>query len=127
MCSDIFVKVTGCQPEFTQATLNNFFRSKIRDREYPGIIRRPETSVPGVLYFNVSSEALQRLDAFEGEMYLREDVQVFAEQRGLIAAMTYVITPQYRDILTDTAWSYNEFLAVGKAKFEETYFGFDEL
>jgi gamma-glutamylcyclotransferase (GGCT)/AIG2-like uncharacterized protein YtfP len=127
MCRDIFCKVAGCQAEFTQATLNNFFRSKIRSREYPGIVPRPETSVPGVLYYNLSNQALQRLDVFEGELYLREDVQVMTKNRGLVSAMTYVINPQHRDILTDKAWSYKEFLAVGKAKFEETYFGFDEL
>jgi gamma-glutamylcyclotransferase (GGCT)/AIG2-like uncharacterized protein YtfP len=127
MCSDIFSKVAGCQAEFTEATLYNFFRSKIRSREYPGIIPRPETSVPGILYFNLSSQALERLDAFEGELYLRENVQVMTEHRVFVSAMTYVIKPQHRDILTDKAWSYNEFLAVGKAKFEETYFGFDEF
>ena len=127
MCSDIFVKVAGCQAEYAQATLDNFFRAKICGREYPGIIHRPQATVVGVLYFDLSDKALERLDAFEGEMYLRENVDVKAEHHGLVTAMTYVVKPQYRAILTEEAWSYQEFLAVGKAKFVETYFGFGEL
>ncbi len=127
MCSDIFSRVAGCQPDFTQASLHNFFRSKIQSREYPGIVPQPESSVPGVIYFDLRSTALERLDAFEGELYKRQEVQVSGEHHELITAMTYVIKPRYRDLLTDEPWSFKNFLAVGKANFEETYFGFDTL
>ena len=40
--------------------------------------------------------------------------------------MTYVIQPQYRELLTDEEWSFTDFLNDGKRKFEETYFGFQE-
>lgn len=126
MCSDIMFKVAGCQSDFSSACLNNYFRSNIRDKEYPGITARSGTMVTGVLYLNLSSEAIQRLDVFEGELYQRHFVEVVTEHQGAIEAMTYVIKPQYRDLLTDEEWSFDYFLAVGKKRFEETYFGFQD-
>lgn len=126
MCSDIMIRVAGCQADFSPACLNNYFRSAIRDREYPGITPRRGTMVTGVLYLNLSSEPIQRLDVFEGELYRREVVEVVTEHDGVIEAMTYVIKPQYRDLLTDEEWSFNYFLAVGKKRFEQTYFGFQD-
>ncbi len=124
MCSDIMIKVAGCRADFSPARLNNFFRSNIREREYPGITPRPGTMVTGVLYLNLSSEAIQRLDVFEGELYERQSVEIDTEHHGILKAMTYVIRPQYQYLLTDEEWSFNSFLAVGKKKFEKTYFGF---
>lgn len=126
MCSDIMTRVAGCQAEFSPARLNNYFRSNIRDREYPGITPRPGTMVTGALYLNLSPEAIQRLDVFEGELYQRKIVEVVTEHHKILKAMTYVIKPQYRDLLTDEEWNFNYFLAVGKKRFEETYFGFQD-
>ena len=127
MCSDIMAKVASCKTECTQATLHNFFRSKIRNEEYPGIITQQHATVPGVLYFRLSAEAIHRLDLFEGEMYHRQEVAVITENNHPVTAMTYVIKPEYRHLLTDKEWSLTEFLAVGKVKFEKSYFGFQEF
>ncbi|WP_255580638.1 gamma-glutamylcyclotransferase family protein [Desulfopila sp. IMCC35006] len=127
MCSDIMYRVAGCKTGFTQASLYNFFRSKIAGREYPGIIPQQGAMVPGVLYFDISAEALERLDIFEGEMYQRQEVEVINDTHDSVTAMTYIIKPQYRGLLTDKEWSFSEFLAVGKEKFEESYFGFQEI
>lgn len=127
MCGDIMFRVAGGKTDSTQATLNNFFRSKMRNEEYPGIIAKPEATVPGVLYFNLPAEAIERLDVFEGEMYQRQQVEVIAEDHGPVTAMTYVIKPEYRHVLTGREWSFSEFLAVGKIKFEKSYFGFQEF
>lgn len=127
MCSDIMFKVAGHQLEFTSANLSNFFRSKIRNRDYPGIIAQPGALVPGVLYFCLSKEAIRRLDVFEGEMYQRQDVEVITEKDDSASAMTYVIKPQYKELLDNKEWSFTDFLTVGKEKFEETYLGFQNI
>jgi gamma-glutamylcyclotransferase (GGCT)/AIG2-like uncharacterized protein YtfP len=124
MCSDIMFKVADCQLDYCQAVLNNFFRSKMHGREYPGIVAQPETEVAGILYRNLTPDALTRLDAFEGKMYQRQQVEVMTKEQGLTMAMTYVIKPRYRDQLTDEEWDFSYFLAFGKKKFEKTYFGF---
>jgi gamma-glutamylcyclotransferase (GGCT)/AIG2-like uncharacterized protein YtfP len=126
MCSDIMIKVTGCQLDCCQARLKEYYRSNIRNKEYPGITPRSGAMVTGVLYLDLSPEAIERLDVFEGELYQRQFVEVVTEHHGVLKAMTYVIKPQYRDLLTDEEWSFTYFLAVGKKRFEETYFGFQD-
>jgi gamma-glutamylcyclotransferase (GGCT)/AIG2-like uncharacterized protein YtfP len=127
MCSDIMFKVTGCQVDCSQATLGNFFRAKIQEREYPAIVPRPGALVSGVLYFDLPPEAINKLDVFEGEIYRRQEVDVVTDNHRTMKAMTYVIKPRYRDLLTDEEWSFGYFLAFGKKKFEETYLGFQEI
>lgn len=126
MCSDIMSKVIGCQAEYTEATLSNFSRRSIRNEEYPGITPHSGTIVSGILYLDLSAQAIQQLDIFEGELYRRQTVTVRAEQQGQMEAMTYVIKPQYLHLLTDRDWSFSRFLKVGKKKFLKSYFGFQE-
>ncbi len=83
--------------------------------------------VSGVLYQNLPTEAIKRLDAFEGEMYQREEVEIITENNRSVIAMTYVIKPHYRTLLTNEEWSFADFLSSGKKKFEKTYFGFQEI
>ncbi len=127
MCSDIMYKVAGCELQFSEALLNNFYRSKIRNEEFPGIVPKPGCMVAGVIYFDLSLEAIKRLDIFEGELYGRQEEAVITENHQPITAMTYVIQPQHRDLLTNEEWSFTDFLADGKKKFEKTYFGFQDL
>jgi len=127
MCSDIMYKVAGCRFESDQAILNDFYRSKIQNEEYPGIVPQSGSKVSGVLYLALSPEALQRLDLFEGELYQRQEVGVLSENHGRVRAMTYVIKPGYGDLLTGETWSFNHFLAVGKKKFQASYLGFQGI
>ncbi len=127
MCRDIMFKVAGCRLGFSQATLTNFLRSKIRDEEYPGIVPQRGSVVTGIIYFDLSAESINRLDIFEGELYRRQKVEVITENNSSVAAMTYVIKPRYEDLLTGEEWSFSEFLAIGKKKFEESYTGFQDV
>ncbi|GAB6191576.1 gamma-glutamylcyclotransferase family protein [Desulfocastanea catecholica] len=76
MCGDIMYKVAGCQVGFSQAVVNNFFRSKMQGREYPGIAEQAKAQVSGVLYYNLTPEALQRLDAFAPSPHKSPNVRV---------------------------------------------------
>lgn len=127
MCADIMHRVAGCRAQSAEAVLMAFHRSKIIREEYPGIVPRPESKVSGVLYFRLPDEAIRRLDIFEGELYARQEVEVILPEHGVCHAMTYVIKPRYRDRLSDEEWSYAHFLAVGKARFEKDYFGFEKI
>ncbi len=124
MCSDIMYRVAACHFNFVSATLNDFKRSKISGEEYPGIIAHPGAKVEGVVYFDLPPKAIERLDGFEGVQYSRQDVVVLTAQLTPYTAMTYVIKPEYRHLLTGNPWSYKYFLTTGKSKFLETYLGF---
>lgn len=124
MCSDIMASVAGCRLDFTQAALGGFFRAKIHDEEYPGLLPQQESMVSGVLYFDLAAESIDRLDLFEGKMYQRQEVEVISKNNRRIIAMTYVIKPQYSHLLSDEEWHFSEFLSAGKEKFKKSSCGF---
>lgn len=126
MSSDIMYHVADCPANFVAATLKDFKRSRIRGEEYPGIVAHPGAEVEGILYLDLDPKAIARLDTFEGAQYSRQEVQV-TTQHGPYSAMSYVIKPEYSDLLTGQAWSYSHFLAFGKAKFLEAYLGFQKI
>ncbi|MGW8192766.1 MAG: gamma-glutamylcyclotransferase family protein [Desulforhopalus sp.] len=127
MCSDIMFSVTNTRLERSEAILEDFFRSTIHGEEYPGITPQQGARVSGIIYFNLPAPAIRNLDVFEGEFYIRQNVQVSTEQQGVTGAMTYIIKPHYKHILTNHEWSYEHFLSSGKTKFLQDYFGFDDV
>lgn len=127
MCSDIMEKVAGCKADGTPATLANYFRSRISGEEYPGIIATDQKSVKGIAYFDLPGSAVSRLDSFEGEMYERLKVQVTLQDKTTVSAFAYVFKQQYQDLLTGEQWNFEDFLASGKKKFEDAYFGFQTI
>ena len=127
MCDDIMFAVVNCQLERGDAILNDFYRSNVRNQEYPGIIPQVGAQVDGVLYLDLPETAIEQLDVFEGEFYEREVVQVRTEKFDEMNAMAYVIKPDYSHILTYTEWSYTHFLETGKQKFEMAYLGSHDI
>jgi gamma-glutamylcyclotransferase (GGCT)/AIG2-like uncharacterized protein YtfP len=127
MSEDIMTLVAGCAAPSEPATLHNFRRVKIRNEEYPAIFPQNGNTVSGVLYYNLSAKALERLDHFEGEYYTRETITVQTASDGPCQAMAYVFKPAYYQLLTDEQWHFAEFLATGKARFMQHYFGFTKI
>ncbi len=107
--SAVIRKVTGrCFPA-QPALLRDFTRFKVKNAIYPSIVNRTGSEIWGVLYSGVNDDALQALDAFEGEFYVREihPVQVGNE---LIYANIYVMNPNFPDIQTEQGWNLRGFL-----------------
>lgn len=127
MCDDIMLQVSGEQSRQQKARLIGFFCSQILGETYPGI--RPDSKhiVEGVLYFDLSDKALAKLDIFECEYYERNEITVLCSPQGEIQAASYIIRPEYSNLLTGKAWSYENFLRDGKAKFEANYIGFNRV
>lgn len=127
MCNDIMCRVAGCRASFVSATLKDFRRSTLHGVDYPGITTYPGAEVQGVLYLDLPTEAIERLDNFEGEQYIRQEVLVMTKNGTPGKAMAYIIKPEYNHLLTGEPWSYQHFLAVGKAKFLDAYLGFQRI
>ena len=127
MSPDIMMRVSGCSPDSCIAHLHGFRRSRVKGEEYPGIRENAEAVVQGLLYLNVPEAAGERLDIFEGEMYERRQVKVQTEGGFEKSAVTYVFRPGYDDLLTENPWEFEEFLVSGKKRFEDRYFGMNEI
>lgn len=120
MCPDIMLRVSGLDLPAQAATLLGYRRYAVLNEPYPGIVRQPGASVTGVLYQGVTEAAWERLDTFEGEAYVREQV-VIAD----VPAWAYVIKAEFASCLSRSDWSYAQFLREGKARFEMDYEEFD--
>jgi hypothetical protein len=121
-------EVSGCLLESREVILEKYQRYAVRGEQYPGMIKATAGQVEGIVYLDVPSEAVVRLDIFEGDMYSREPVVVQGKKDGLdIEAMAYVVKAEYVQKLTDEKWEFHHFLQNGKQLFEDQYCGFAEL
>lgn len=128
MAPDIMKEVSGGVWGSIPVILEGYRRYGIRGEQYPGIVRADEGQVEGVLYLDVSPEAITRLDLFEGKTYSREPVRVLQKSEGIpFEAMTYVVKPEFVHLLTLESWDFNNFVKNGKQLFEELYDGFEVL
>lgn len=117
---DIFLKVAGQRFDNQPATLSGWSRHRLQARTYPGAVRASEskTQIDGVLWTNLSNEALSRLDKFEGLQYRRESVVVSINATTWLNAWIY----RWIDLtaLAD-AWDIQTFAAHHKARFADQH------
>ena len=127
MCEDIMQDVAGCLPARLPGTLPGYARRAVRGEHYPGLVSCAHGRVDGVLYRDVPAVAWARLDRFEGDMYLRQRVQVELTDGATLKAETYVVRPRFLARLAHSEWSFSEFLRSGKGKFCRDYQGYASL
>lgn len=127
MCEDIMIMVSRFKTKYAKAVLTDYFRSKIVNEVYPGLIYKEGSTVSGIVYLDLSTLSLNRLDMFEGDLYKRKNVSVTLENGHLIRAMTFITKPEFHDILTGKPWSLEKFKAEDKKPFLDGYKGFEKL
>ena len=127
MCEDIMEEVSGCRLPPRPGRLSGFCRRRVKGEHYPAIVPDENGQVEGVIYQGVTASAWERLDRFEGEMYVRRPVTIEWAEGGLCEALTYVIHPDFAHCLDATEWSLSEFLRSGKARFQGQYKGYQAL
>lgn len=110
--------------EHQTGTLSGYVRRCIANEKYPAILPGLKSSkVEGVLYHNISSEDVLRLDSFEGSFYIRKPVRIQTDE-DIFTADTYVLNESYKHILTAKEWDPERFEKEGIEIFLERYFGF---
>ena len=71
--------------------------------------------------------ALQRIDAFEGDMYQRSQVVVHTADNPQIIAYAYILRPEYRAWLTDDRWDLETFQKQHQQEFIDSFDGFEKI
>lgn len=127
MYPDIMSRVAGLACRGRPALLADHARHPVRGEDYPGIVPVPGAHVVGMLYLDLPATAWPRLDAFEGDFYLRHRVVVRDEAGHAIEAWSYVFKAEHAHRLEAGEWDPAAFEASGKARFETRYLGFDQL
>ena len=127
MCPDIMTEVSGYQFTSIHGILKGYCRLSIKDEIYPAIIPDWESTVDGVVYKNISRMVWSRFDRFEGKLYKRQSVMISLNDGSSLESETYVLRPEFINILENTAWNFNNFLNTNKEHFISKYRGFSLL
>lgn len=104
MCADRLRTVSACRRRPRPGVLKGYSRRFIKNARYPGLRRDPSGQVEGVLYRNLPDSAWERLDRFEGELYVRRQVRVRCDDGRTRAAIVYVTPPRYLRRLGKSDW-----------------------
>jgi len=126
MISDVMYAVTTREFRFKDAILRGYARFTVKGESYPGIIPATDAVTEGVIYFDVDESSLERLDAFEGDLYQR--APILAEMKGgeICNAEAYVIRPNFKNHLSSSEWNAKEFVQKYLKVFLENYSGFQK-
>lgn len=90
--------------------LHGYARVGLQGADYPAIFPCQDKEVSGMLLLNLSAEEVAILDAFEGDQYTRQRVQVEHVDTGMLTpCYTYVFKPEYHHLLLDCEWHNEEF------------------
>lgn len=124
MIPEVMVAVTTREFRIIDAMLRGYARFTVKGESYPGIIPASDAVTEGILYFDVDEWSLERLDAFEGDLYQRTPVRTETKEKEIIHAETYIIKPKYRSCLSSKEWNVKEFAQKHLEAFLDTYQGF---
>jgi len=100
---EIMRSVTGRDFPYVAATLSGWSRTLLRGRCYPGVRRAPGATTSGVLYVGVDAATLARLDAYEGDEYVRKRVRVSTTD-GVREAWAWVVPSRLAHRLGRRPW-----------------------
>lgn len=126
MDADIMSRVSGQTLECRAATLSGYVRKRMAGEAYPAILSDAESTVSGQLYRGVNTEAIQRLDAFEGDHYDRRVVTLKLENGEQHEAQVYALKDEFYHLASQDDWTLEWFLKHGKTDFM-AYEGFDAI
>jgi len=126
MIPDVMYAVTTRGFRFKNAILRSYARFTVKGESYPGIIPVADAVTEGSIYFDVDESSLERLDAFEGDLYQRTPILAEMEGGETFNAEAYVIKPEYRGYLSSKEWNVKEFAQKHLEAFLETYQGFQK-
>jgi len=121
MCKDIMEEISGCRLTSAPGILRGCRRRSVKGERYPALVLTGEGFVEGVVYRNLPLSAWERLDRFEGEMYIRQAVQIELKDGTVLPAETYAARPEFLDHLEESEWAFADFLRNGKECFKLQY------
>jgi len=105
---DVFRAVTGRAAPRAPAVLEGYARYCVRGATYPAIVPEAGARTEGAVYAALDARAVRALDRFEGEMYVREQVEVSRPDGAPWSVETYVFAEHLRDLLAPELWHPDE-------------------
>ena len=105
---EIVEKLTGKSFHSEQAVLKGFQRKKVRNVDYPAIIKNDNSEVKGILIHDVDKNSMQMINFYEGNDYVIEEMEI-TTNNGFVKAKVFVWNSDYNE-LEDKDWNSKEFI-----------------
>lgn len=105
---EVMQRLLGRPVEGVPAILEHYRSGLVARANFPGIVPDPGKTVNGSLLSGFRQEDLQRLDAYEGELYRRIRVEVRLGQprsQTVKQCWVYCMAHWAQDRVTDTPWT----------------------
>ena len=78
--------------------------------EYPGVVPSSNSETVGILYTGIIKEELEVIDLFEGDFYIRKQLNVIQQNNKICKAWVYIISDQNKGKLSKDPWNLKDFL-----------------
>jgi gamma-glutamylcyclotransferase (GGCT)/AIG2-like uncharacterized protein YtfP len=91
------------------ALADGWARYRVRGEVFPALIAQAGARTGGAVFAGVDADALARLDAFEGSLYVRRTLEVVREDGVILGAEAWVLAPGREAELTREAWDAEAF------------------
>lgn len=125
MFAPVWSRVVTRRYRSQPARLVGYVRKKVRHQEYPAVVPAgDDTEIAGVLYLDIASADLDRLDRFEGPCYCRQRELLLLADGSRTPGWVYVFREAFRDRLESRGWDPRQFRRHGLKRFLAAYEGF---
>jgi gamma-glutamylcyclotransferase (GGCT)/AIG2-like uncharacterized protein YtfP len=105
MDPEVWARVARVESVSRPAVLQGYEARRLRGVAWPGLVAAPGVSTRGLLYLNVSAEAMARLDAYEDRCYRRIELPVVLDDGTSVPAQTYLIVQEYAFMVLPDPWA----------------------
>jgi gamma-glutamylcyclotransferase (GGCT)/AIG2-like uncharacterized protein YtfP len=123
MYEPVWRRLVASEFERKAAQLTGYRRLKIKNEDYPGLVKGIGT-VHGIVWLAVDEQTLQRIDEFEADCYRRISGVVVDGAGAEIPAYFFVIKESDAFMVEDAEWDVQEFERNGLSHFIDSYVGF---
>lgn len=124
MFDDLWQRIVKRRYQKQNAVLPGYKRLSVKGEAYPGLVKSFNSSVEGLVYFNVTAQDIKRLDRFEGRQYKKVPVTVIGETGQLHKARAYLFVRHKRNLLGHKPWDPARFQAHHLHNYIARYNGF---
>lgn len=115
--------VVGKRCPFREGLVRGYAGLKLKQSNDAALIPFPDVCAEGVVYSDLSDDAVRRLDHFTGPLFHRVEVNVETPGEQWVEAEAYVLKLREKKLLTAHAWDADEFRRKHLAKFLKAHAG----
>jgi gamma-glutamylcyclotransferase (GGCT)/AIG2-like uncharacterized protein YtfP len=120
MFAPVWERVTGPRglgARSVAGSVHGWAAFAVRGEVFPGLSVKPGTTTSGRVYLDLPPDVIARLDAFEGDFYVREKIEVTLEDGTVLWAQVYRVAEAFLAALEDHPWDAETFRQRHQATF----------